>query len=791
MHGDDSETDDSDFESSMIAWLDLSSSAPTSSAPDPSTKNLCEAVTTAIRTLQNVRLTDITANIQDLHREILEASNTINKYLEGIMSQSQDSLEDLGLFASLVQPSFLTMLFSQRRIFHNLAVKALAPGAVASTVVCWVDGLIAKFAEVTVVIACGSSMPPLISHSMRTQFEDDGLRAAAQLPENWSLVPSAISSPKSSPAAKRLAIQLAFAVYIVGPRLQKYDPWNDYDTPQAVEFSKILNEYIVTIPVNESTTLYATQMLVDQMRLTYAMIISLFAASDYNLERPASPFRPRTLSGVLCMIQLILGPSVVQEDDSTCITPCEQLDPAQILLLHWGDFMCWCWETWNDYRVANAECITRLTATWLYHLQGADSVPYQDIPNAHVVLDKNASAANYAMLQVLHQGVAKFLAAGQPATLQESFYVVLSNACRSIDHLLRNELVCGRKVAGAEITAKYLLGIFVLLSVKTEPDRRLELKATILESLTMVDEGAFDKAISDICKDKKIQFVERIDELILQSRRELIRSTEPEKELTNTQAEELRLALYFLIRIWHSIEGRSHVQRQPILNLLASLANRLLKGEMSPQVFNYLREAVVTGFCVLDTDPSTYIKSPKQEDVWRFVFDVGSSDLVMTSNFAYHIITTPRLPDSLTCAEAWDHLRDAITLIFRHQFMDDEQAIALLVSLGICNAMLRLLDADASTVHFILDSPWTMSFCVELKKVLQKEMDESENDHTQLLKCQLAPVGDVLLDALRYKLDSDNTFRVREDIPIKSRLIYHGQYPDYRLLLVSRTLSAN
>ncbi|KAJ3737077.1 hypothetical protein DFJ43DRAFT_399507 [Lentinula guzmanii] len=708
-------------------------------------------------------------NIQDLHREILEASNTINMYLEGIMSQSQDSLEDLGLFASL------------EKNFSQLSGESTGTRSYRLY-----SRLLGGWAHCQVCRSHGSHSMWIIYASADIPFNEDPVRG------RWlESSRSTSSSPKSSPAAKRLAIQLAFAVYIVGPRLQKYDPWNDYDTPQAVEFSKILNEYIVTIPVNESTTLYATQMLVDQMRLTYAMIISLFAASDYNLERPASPFRPRTLSGVLCMIQLILGPSVVHEDDSTCITPCEQLDPAQILLLHWGDFMCWCWETWNDYRVANAECITRLTATWLYHLQGADSVPYQDIPNAHVVLDKNASAANYAMLQVLHQGVAKFLAAGQPATLQESFYVVLSNACRSIDHLLRNELVCGRKLAGAEITAKCLLGIFVLLSVKTEPDRRLELKATILESLTMVDEGAFDKAISDICKDKKIQFVERIDELILQSRRELIRSTEPEKELTNTQAEELRLALYFLIRIWHSIEGRSHVQRQPILNLLASLANRLLKSEMSPQVFNYLREAVVTGFCVLDTDPSTYIKSPKQEDVWRFVFDAGSSDLVMTSNFAYHVISTPRLPDSLTCAEAWDHLRDAITLIFRHQFMDDEQAIALLVSLGICSAMLRLLDADASTVHFILDSPWTMSFCVELKKVLQKEMDESEKDHTQLLKCQLAPVGDVLLDALRYKLDSDNTSRAREDIPIISRLIYHGQYPDYRLLLVSRTLSAN
>ncbi|KAH7880573.1 uncharacterized protein C8R40DRAFT_1080841 [Lentinula edodes] len=40
----------------------------------------------------------------------------------------------------------------------------------------------------------------------------------------------AISSPNTSPAAKRLAIQLLFAVYIVIPRLQSYDPWGDCDT---------------------------------------------------------------------------------------------------------------------------------------------------------------------------------------------------------------------------------------------------------------------------------------------------------------------------------------------------------------------------------------------------------------------------------------------------------------------------------------------------------------------------------------------------------------------------------
>ncbi|KAJ3976328.1 hypothetical protein EV361DRAFT_884428 [Lentinula raphanica] len=792
MPADDSETDDSDFESSAIVWLDLSSSIPDSSAPDnTSTRSFGEKVVLAMQALKDIRLADIVADAQELQREILVASNTINNFLDGIMLQNKDSLENLGLFASLVRPGFLSTMFAQRRIFHTMAMKALDTRSVASTVVCWVDGMIAKLAEATIVVACGSSSHSTIPPPMKVQLEDDGIRAAAQLPEKWSMVPSVISSAYTSPAAKRLAIQLAFAVYIVGPRLQESDPWIDCDTSKAVELSKILNDYILSIPINEHAPLYTTQALVDQLRLTYGMVLCLFAVSDHNIGS-APPFRPRTLCGMLYMIQLILSPNLSQEDDSACITPCEQLNPAQILLLHWGDFVAWCWKTWTDYRVANTEWITRLTATWLYHFRSreSDPVPYQEISDAYILLDRNGPVANYAIRQISHHSMVKLLAAGQTAALPESFYVVLFNACRSINHLFLHELVRGRKMADTETTTRCLLGLFMLLCVKTASDGRLELRAIIIESLTMIDEDAVEKAIADICKDEKIRFVERIEEVILQSRRELIRSTEPGQQLSNAQLEELRIVIYFLIRLWHSAEARTHVHRQPILNLLASLTNRLSKGELnSIPVFDCLREAVVIGFCVLDTDPNSSIKSPRQEDVWRLALDAGCSDLVMTSNLTHHIIVTARLPDPLTCAETWDHLRDTMTLIFRRHFMDEEETTALVVSLGICGAMIRLLDADATTVHFILTSPWTMSFCAELKRILHTEPEKSRHEYFLMLKDQLAPIGDVLLNVLRFKLDADETSPMKANKPtFRTRMVYHGRYPDYRLLLVSRIL---
>lgn len=70
---------------------------------------------------------------------------------------------------------------------------------------------------------------------------------------------------------------------------------------------------------------------------------------------------------------------------------------------------------------------------------------------------------------------------------------------------------------------------------------------------------------------------------------------------------------------------------------------------------------------------------------------------ISLASFAHHIMATEHFPDPLSCAEAWDHLRDNMTLIFRHHFMEVEKPIALLVASGVCGALLRLLDTDPST----------------------------------------------------------------------------------------------
>jgi hypothetical protein len=113
------------------------------------------------------------------------------------------------------------------------------------------------------------------------------------------------------------------------------------------------------------STSRAGDQLAIQERLNSAMIISLFAVTDREHgtkglgDRP--PLRPHSLGCLLNLIQNVMHPM-----DSICslqlTLPPARLDPPQTLLLRWGDTVSWCWETWDDHRVANTETIVFLVS---------------------------------------------------------------------------------------------------------------------------------------------------------------------------------------------------------------------------------------------------------------------------------------------------------------------------------------------------------------------------------------------------------------------------------------------
>lgn len=48
--------------------------------------------------------------------------------------------------------------------------------------------------------------------------------------------------------------------------------------------------------------------------------------------------------------------TIANEDTVNCRPP-EDLDVPQTILLRWGNVVPWTWSTWDDFRVANSECL--------------------------------------------------------------------------------------------------------------------------------------------------------------------------------------------------------------------------------------------------------------------------------------------------------------------------------------------------------------------------------------------------------------------------------------------------
>lgn len=147
----------------------------------------------------------------------------------------------------LVDSLFLSILFRYRQIFRQIASRALVPGTAAPIIICWVDVLLVKLGDVITFVAGGFCPPEPEKPSLlglKAQSEDDKLLAAAQLPRKcihvfiriscltgcavkWITVPGVIASENASPAAKRLALRLTFASYVLAPQLKISDSWRD------------------------------------------------------------------------------------------------------------------------------------------------------------------------------------------------------------------------------------------------------------------------------------------------------------------------------------------------------------------------------------------------------------------------------------------------------------------------------------------------------------------------------------------------------------------------------------
>lgn len=492
---------------------------------------------------------------------------------------------------------------------------------------------------------------------------------------------------------------------------------------------------------------------------------------DVEQRQKQLPSRPLTLGYLLDLIQVVIHP-----DDgiipSSIIAPPDHLDVAQTILIRWGDTIFWSWETWDDSRLANTEVIVFLTAVWINK--------FNEALDSHVsgalCTTLNRFAPSSAILNVLHHCRLFIidqseLSDGQPL----SVYALLSKACRIIVHFLHGDILhASNQACLREDLCKTLFDIFVI--VDTE-EHGLTIKTSILEALTLFHQTTLRRSLKDTQQDNRTEFMTRLSKLI--SRCHQLWAAEKSFEAIN----EIKVTLEFLIVLWHC-KALGSALCNSVSSLLSSIIDCLYDGNAGQNVA-LLRGAAFTIFSILESDPRFAFKNQKQQILWKVALDAGTSDLHVASGFAYYVLTTDRLPDAVSCAEAWDYFRDVLLLIFRRHFCGEEEPLSLLLSPILCMVLLQFLNQNGPIVRFILSSPWTMTLNMDLKMLMNQDA-EVHDDYRRILRERIALSGKTLMEEIQEGLGQEvSGDKANKNVAeFESRLIVCSGGKHARLVLV-------
>ncbi|KAJ7169676.1 hypothetical protein C8R46DRAFT_1089624 [Mycena filopes] len=687
-----------------------------------------KAVTDAIQDIQRLELPDIETIINDtaIHQTISAASNSILTFLDCVERAPHSEYEKLTIVGQLFDVSFLTVLFEHRKIFHRIAAQSLdsTEADASGAVVCWVDGILSKLGDVTIAVASGVSLDvtlPLFAGSDSDLRAEDGLRAASQLPSDWHSVIEVVASERSSPAAKRLALRLLFSASVLGPFLC---PWRERRVTQYAMI-EVLDRWVNQTRASVFSASRAGDQLAMQERLNFAMVFSLFATAnrEHRTSPDDSPLRPHTLGCLLNMLQNILHP----DDPISSLqfaAPPEYLDPAQTVLLRWGDIASWCWETWDDHRVADAETIVFLTSIWLRH------VDTQRPPGDESMTISTASSI--AILRVLHQVVLSLstVVASSEVEPPSLSMTMISRACfnavKSITYLLSKQKEDERWIVSG--LCKYLLNLFVLLGIEREEISQVN--DYIIEALSLIDADTLNICIMHVQQEANLRFAARLCERFAG-----VRSLLQQKQISKWDL--VRSTLNFAVVVWFSRTPRC-LLRESVSPLLANVVELLLQDISASKA---LGDALLIAASAARRDPS--LTDENQESIWQFAITSIRSELDIASAFAHYITTSKSLCNPLCCAEAWRCLGEVFLLILKHHYIEEQEPLALLVCPTLCRALMRLLQADSASTQFMLSTPFTLNLCADLKSVCE---GAPSGEYFAFMKARLKMVGPRLLD---------------------------------------------
>ncbi|KAJ6604446.1 hypothetical protein DFH09DRAFT_309802 [Mycena vulgaris] len=460
----------------------------------------------------------------------------------------------------------------------------------------------------------------------------------------------------------------------------------------------------------------AGDQLAIQERLNCAMIISLFAITDREHRNFArgSQLRPHTLGCLVNMLQNVIHPNDSVLSLQLVIPPVD-LDPAQTVLLRWGDTVSWCWETWDDHRLANAESIVFLTSMWLLH---SDRAFLPDGIAPHLDYSAASTASSLAILRLLHHIVLSLSTTFQSIPPPPVSTIVISGACcnavESMKHLLSDQKEDECWIVSG--LCRCLLSLFVLLVA--EADEELNASDYILEALSLVDPDTLHVCLMHVLEDSTLRFSARLDERVLS-----VHKTLADDGNLSWKLNPVRSALNFFVIVWFS-NTRGCLLHQSASRLLSAAVAFLLQQGSRSLSSKILGDAVLTATSAAQADP-TFPKEGR-ETIWRFVLTFVPSDLGIASSFAHYIVTSECFCNTLCCAEAWRYLGEVLLLILKRHYIEEQEPLALLICPTVCGALIRLLQADPVTTQFALSTPFTLNLSADLKSVCA-EGSRSEN----------------------------------------------------------------
>ncbi|TRM65742.1 hypothetical protein BD626DRAFT_485704 [Schizophyllum amplum] len=635
----------------------------------------------------------------------------------------------------------MRLLFAHRAVFHRIAASALPSDSAPSTVVCWVDALLAKLAP---FIAGDRAAEPQ-NEFLQSQRYSDSLRAAAQLPKSWDDLTYALTSSAMSPAARRLAVRLLFGVYVLAQ-----DPIDNGEVAApSSDLLAAVSAFLEHVQIDRAIDAQPG-IIALQERTTCAMTFALYATADSCTIEDNNPFmRPRSLGRLLDLARAVMHPGANESISQVLDPPMKVLLGAPILL--------WCWRTWWDHRIASIEIVSNMTTAWLRHVMQAE-----DIATYH--MEKQAEACCTAMLHVLYYA-SPHIRSDVPDLLD-----VTHKALLVINHLCRE-----RGLFPAQTSDMCSVALRVLVVLK-DGEEGLRVKDAIIELLALADEDVLRAALEVARDDVKLRFPNSIDEAVGRARR-LLPPTNAPFPTNFTTLHPIMTTLHLLALIWHS-EARGCIIRYPAAHLLSMLVEHLASAPLSAPPVLGLIDATYTALAAAECAEAR--EETANTMAWVIGARVGREAIGVAGSFSHYILAATRFPAPLACIEAADALRDALLLIMRQHFVGDEEPLALLVAPTVCAALMRLMNSSAAVAHFMLSSPWTISLAQELQRVLDGALAD---EYTVLLQDRVNISGKVLLDLFHSKVEG---ILVASDVPSRRSklLVYHTSTNSSRLICI-------